>query len=364
MRPDQSWTTSFATRDMERELVRLSSHAVVVWLDRDCPDISLDRLERAFCSLFGVRPVDITVSRSPPADFLVTFTHRHHRDAAIAARDFSLGNLDFRNRLWQLITLGERHDLNFHVRLCLKGIPPHAWNESIAKRAVARACVLDYVEDDCLSSTKKDARCLNLWAWTDNPSDIPKVVWLTITSSVMVIHEGAPPPVGHCGLNFRVPIHLDLVEGPSGCDGLPTTRSLTWRHGVVDEEHEPRDRHDPPPTDLCNDRRCWDRDDEDEGDERCGCRQHKGESWSSRLFRSLPVCREARTVLIRGASNTATEDPGMEDGTATLDSVLRPSLCRRGMCRAVAENGIHIATKGIAIAPPPAHFASSRRSPR
>jgi hypothetical protein len=103
----------------------------------------------------------------------------------------------------------------------------------------------------------------------------------------MVIHEGVPPLVGQCGLTFRVLVHLDLVEGPSGRDGLPTTRSLTWRHGVVDGERERRDRHDPPPTDLHNDRRHRDRDDEDEGDERRGRRQHNGESWSSRLFHIL-----------------------------------------------------------------------------
>jgi hypothetical protein len=227
------------------------------------------------------------VARSPPGDFLVTFTHRHHREAAVAARDFLHSNLDFRIRPWQLVALGERHDLYFHVRLCLEGIPPHAWNENIAKRSVARACVLDYVEEDCLSSNKADARCLNLWAWTGNPSDIPKIVWLTITGRSMVIHDNAPPPPGQCGLTFRVLVHIDLVESPSGQGGRLATRSLPWRHGVVDGERGPRDRHDPPPTDHCNGSRRWDREDEDDEDGRRGRRQHKARSWSSRLFRSV-----------------------------------------------------------------------------
>ncbi|WVZ91565.1 hypothetical protein U9M48_037717 [Paspalum notatum var. saurae] len=286
-RPGQSFAVASSTRDMDRELERLSSHAVVVWLGRDRPDVSIDRVERAFCSRFSVRPEDVTVTRSPPADFLVTFTHRHHREAAVAARDFPHGNLDFRIRPWQLITLGDRHDLSYHVRLCLEGIPPHAWNESIAKRSVARACVLDYVEENCLSPNKVDARCLNLWAWTENPSDIPKVVWLTITGRTMVIHDDAPPPTGQCGLTFRVLVHIDLVEGPPGCDGLPATRSLPWHHGVIDGEREPRDRLDPPPTAHCSDRRRWDREDEDDGDDRRGRRRREKRSWSSQLFRSL-----------------------------------------------------------------------------
>jgi hypothetical protein len=204
VRPEHSCVVASSTSNMERELEQLSSHAVVVWLGRDRPDISQERVMRAFCSRFGVRTEDIKVAQSPPGDFLVTFTHRHHREAAVAARDFLHSNLDFRIRPWQLVALGERHDLYFHVRMCLEGIPPHAWNENITKRSVARACVLDYVEEDCLSSNKADARCLNLWAWTGNPSDIPKIVWLTITRRSMVIHDNAP-------------LRQGSVASPSGC---------------------------------------------------------------------------------------------------------------------------------------------------
>jgi hypothetical protein len=170
----------------------------------------------AFCSRFGVRTEDIMVARSPPGDFLVTFTHRHHREAAVAARDILHSNLDFRIRPWQLVALGERHDLYFHVRLCLEGIPPHAWNENIAKRSVARACVLDYVEEDCLSSNKADARCLNLWAWTGNPSDIPKIVWLTITGRTMVIHDNAPLRQGSVASPFGCWCTLIWWRAPRG----------------------------------------------------------------------------------------------------------------------------------------------------
>jgi hypothetical protein len=344
MRPDQSWTTTSATRDMERELERLSSHAVVVWLSCDRPDISLDRVERAFCSRFRVRPVDITVSRSPPTDFLVTFAHRHHRDAAVAARDFPLGNLDFRIRPWQLITLGERHDLSFHVRLCLEGIPPHAWNESITKRAVARACVLDYVEDDCLSSTKKDARCLNLWVWTENPSDIPKVIWLTITGSVMVIHEGVPPQWANVASLSGCLSTSTWWRGRRTAMGfLPLAPSPGAMVSSTGSASDVTDTISPRQTSATT---------VDIGTGMMKTKEMNGVGVDSIMgragalvsFAASPVRREARTVLIRGASNTATEDPGMEDDTTTLDSVLRPSLWRRGTCGAIAENDIHIAT--------------------
>lgn len=233
------------TRDMERE--RLSTNAVVAWLGRGRPEISPDVVERAFCSQFAVRPEDITTSRHFPEDFFITFAHRHHRDAAVERRDFPYGNLDFRIRQWQLPTHGDNTDLKYHVRLCLEGIPLHAWNESIAKRVVASSCDLHYVEEQSLR--REDTRALNLWALTANTSFIPKVTWLSLTDRMVEVHHGMEPPAGRRGLSFRVIVHLDLIEEPSTRDGrIPPPRDCKWRYGVVDGERTPRDRHDPPPT--------------------------------------------------------------------------------------------------------------------
>jgi hypothetical protein len=61
--------------DMEAELERLSTHAVVAWLGRDRPEVSADRMKRAFYHQFCVRPDNISVARYHPADFVVTFSH-------------------------------------------------------------------------------------------------------------------------------------------------------------------------------------------------------------------------------------------------------------------------------------------------
>jgi hypothetical protein len=124
-----------------------------------------------------------------------------------------------------------------------KAFPLHAWNEGITKRAVAKSCVLDYVESQSLR--KEDTRTLNLWAWTRNPSDIPKVTWLTIVGRNIIVHN--VPPAGQSGLTFRVIVHLDLVEGSPGNEGQGSTHVFDWRLGVVDGKSAPRDRHDPSP---------------------------------------------------------------------------------------------------------------------
>lgn len=86
-------------------------------------------------------------------------------------------------------------------------------------------------------------------------------------------------------------MHLDRVEDPPGSDGRVTPRRYTWYYGIVDGQRVPRDRHDRLPVSRPNSRRDdgdddrYDRHDED-GNRR-GHRERKGDSWSSRLVRSL-----------------------------------------------------------------------------
>lgn len=120
----------------------------------------------------------------------------HITTTATPLGSFPYRNLDIRVRQWQLPTHGDINDLKHHVCLCLEGIPLHAWNESIAKRVVARSCDLHYVEEQSLR--REDTRALNLWVWTQNPSYIPKVTWLTPTDRSVMVHEGMPPSPPPC----------------------------------------------------------------------------------------------------------------------------------------------------------------------
>ncbi|WVZ95349.1 hypothetical protein U9M48_041129 [Paspalum notatum var. saurae] len=143
-------------------------------------------------------------------------------------------------------------NLEYHVRLCLEGIPLHAWNESIAKSAVARSYDLDYVELQSLR--KEDTRALNLWAWTEDPSYIPKVTWLTITGRSVQFHDGATPPSDRSGLLFRLIVHLDLVEDPQDRDGRRSTRGYRWslgRRARSSPRHHRADRVGSPDRGSC-----------------------------------------------------------------------------------------------------------------
>ena len=280
-RPQDTAAVAFSTEDMDHDLNRLSMHGLVAWLGKDRPKVEPEVIKKAICHRFGVRPEDVTVVKHFPEDYYCDFKHRHQRDEAAGQGRFSYGSLDIHTRPWQLVTHGDICDLKYHVRLCLEGIPLHAWNESIAKRAVARACDLLYVEQ--ASANCEDTRALCLWAWTHNPSDIPKVTWLTLSCRKAEFHNG-PPARGRRGLTFRVLVHLDLVEDPPGRTGHNPPREYTWRYGVIDVERVPRDRNDPPPSEVRSSNR---RDNDDDDYDRRGRHGHRSDTWGSRLLRNL-----------------------------------------------------------------------------
>lgn len=114
-----------------------------------------------------------------------------------------------------------------HVRLCIEGIPLHGWNNYIATFVIGRGCSLDYIKQPSLR--KDDTRYLALWAWTANPSAIPKVKWLTLPARG---HRRR----GRRGLRHRALIHLDLHEDHSKArddDDNPLRRTFTSSLGTI-----------------------------------------------------------------------------------------------------------------------------------
>lgn len=133
---------------------------------------------------------------------------------------------------------------------------------------------------------RDDSRALYLWAWTYDPSDIPKVTWLTLTDGSTTLLDDHAPPSDRKGLTFRVLVHLDIIEPPPDEYGKVTPRKMDWRYEVVDGKRNTRDRHDPPPPDSRRDRL---RDDDD--DDRGRGRRGDNGGWKFRMFRNLSCPR-------------------------------------------------------------------------
>jgi hypothetical protein len=154
--------------------------------------------------------------------------------------------------------------LLFRVKLCLDGVPRHAWEDDIVELIIGRRCALEDIETDLLRPAA--TKTIDLWAWTANPSLIPKKVWLTFTNraknakltSIMVTET--PPEHWQQGTKHWVIVHLEEIHDYTATtiddkgNISPGKRRLPkWHLGVVDGEQVPTrtfeefPHHPPPP---------------------------------------------------------------------------------------------------------------------
>jgi hypothetical protein len=104
---------------------------------------------------------------------------------------------------------------DFHVRLRLEVVPVHAWNKDVAAQIIGSHCAIHVLDEKTM--LRKRTRTFDLWAWSEDPSKIPREVRLTITDPdwEMVRHDSdlleEPRGIKH-DLSYRVLIHLEVVD--------------------------------------------------------------------------------------------------------------------------------------------------------
>lgn len=157
------------------------------------------------------------------------------------------------------------------MRLCLDGVPMHAWAADITERLIGRTCALEQIETDLVHPVESgNTRTINLWAWTANPSTIPKRMWLGFTNrpkdqqiEILFVEE-KPPESWQRGVRHPVLFHLEEIHDYSAAGVILTDeatcqpsrrRLLPWNLGVMDSEPIPARAfetfpHHPPPPSL------------------------------------------------------------------------------------------------------------------
>lgn len=133
---------------------------MVAWLDRDVRANKED-ISAALCKATGALSIYVTVTDHHPEAFLVRFVHQHHCAMAATQREVPFGGgVRLQVRQWRLEAHAENIDLNHHVRLCLEGLPLHAWDEHAVAAAIGAGCSLDYIEP--ASKLKTETKVLGL----------------------------------------------------------------------------------------------------------------------------------------------------------------------------------------------------------
>jgi hypothetical protein len=248
LRPEEDHLIVPTSFEIERELRDWEGCTLVTWAMNVPPSTTARNLEDTIVRQFRLQPCDVSVTRHRPEAFLIRLQHRRHCEDVLARDKFQYHGADVCVRQWRSLTGALAATLFYRLRIVLDGVPRHAWLPNIAERLIGRTCSLQCIDTNLLHPT--DTRGIELWAWTENPSRIPKVMWLTFTSGSM---EGSssswqvsefPPSRWQRGIWHRIYVHLWEIHNYAGVTtdphdpdtaiGEPDKRRLPWFWGVKD----------------------------------------------------------------------------------------------------------------------------------
>nr|TKW09342.1 hypothetical protein SEVIR_6G087900v2 [Setaria viridis] len=159
LRPDEDRLHVPTSFELDRELRDWEGCTMVTWAMRVPPDTTARHLEEALIADFRLHPGDVDVTRHHPEAFLLRFQNQCSCEEVCVQPWWSLtGNLGVA--------------LFYRVRLLLDGVPRHAWQSELVERIVSHTCSLQCIGTNLLHTS--DTRGIELWAWTADPSKIPK----------------------------------------------------------------------------------------------------------------------------------------------------------------------------------------------
>lgn len=148
--------------NMELQADALNTNHVLITLGGERRTTSTSEITDALHDEFNVPRAYMTIVRHYPEDFLVTFTHPHHRDIVIGRGSFRRSHIDLHPKPWIMEAHTEHEEMRHHILLSLVGIPLHAWNVETIAHVIGIDCELDYILPH--TARKEDTRTLGIWA--------------------------------------------------------------------------------------------------------------------------------------------------------------------------------------------------------
>jgi hypothetical protein len=208
--------------DSERAL-RWSLVAYVTGTRRS---VSSEAATAALLSRFPELDGHISVHRFWPAEFLIVFDSRSHRDSVadvspVEGRGFSL-----RCSPWNRQLQATRHSFRYRAHLEIIGIPPIAWNVATVRSVLGPSAWVERIGVE--TATRADMGRFRVTAWTDNLASLPRVRQMWLAEPLLYGEDNddllAPPealvPEEVGFLEFNATVHLVRLE-----DTMP---SIDW----------------------------------------------------------------------------------------------------------------------------------------
>ncbi|KAM0847967.1 hypothetical protein ACQ4PT_054691 [Festuca glaucescens] len=193
-RPEEDTVIIATSFEMGQDIKDWEATVAIAWVVYGNRKIEAKAIDRAVRKEFSLSHRDINVCPHQPVQFLLKFERKAHCSKVLKRGRFKADNALLQLRPWRPLELAFGAAMSYRVRLCLEGVPAYGHTPYVAERIIARRCSFDRLDDS--SALMTNARSLDCWACTANPSSIPKVVWLTFTSrgaggpaSEVFVHE-------------------------------------------------------------------------------------------------------------------------------------------------------------------------------
>jgi hypothetical protein len=123
--------------------------------------------------------------------------------------------IELRFHPWDVDRYGDRDLIPFHVKLSIKGLPQHVWFQVIANKILGDAALIHHVDP---STCHREDQCFYMcWAFCQNPSRIPQLVYLTLydrhedSRLDVQMHFSRPRNVKK-GCTFTVLLHINSIK--------------------------------------------------------------------------------------------------------------------------------------------------------
>ncbi|KAL5214887.1 hypothetical protein ABZP36_004039 [Zizania latifolia] len=128
----------------ERRLMRHAAFAVVVG-PRSAS--SAAHVKHRLTEYLRVQPNDVEVFAHPGGSFLVYFARSEERTVALSETCLPLRGLELKLIPWSRRAQASFAKLRFRARLCLEGVPRHAWNSDTTVLLLSDGCLFDKTQD-------------------------------------------------------------------------------------------------------------------------------------------------------------------------------------------------------------------------
>ncbi|KAM0834729.1 hypothetical protein ACQ4PT_063403 [Festuca glaucescens] len=204
-RPEEDTVIIATSFEMDQDIKDWEATAAIVWVVYGNRKIEAKAIDRAVRKEFSLSHRDINVCPHQPVQFLLKFERKAHCSEVLKRGRFKADNALLHLRPWRPHEHAFGAAMSFRVRLCLEGVPAYGHTPYVTEWIIARRCSFDRLNDS--SALMTNARSLDCWVWTANPSSIPK----DGPASDVFVHEVRPTDSKRGG---NLPRHR--APGPDG----------------------------------------------------------------------------------------------------------------------------------------------------